>query len=346
MKKRVHVIYDVKGWAYYHRATALQKHAPEDYRVTLGSKLPDEGRIKGLHLVLVLPPLVNPPARLTKHAPRCVVIGAINDGWGWRADRVAARRRTYRYLIFNNWEAYLGYGQPPLAYQISNGVDTDVFRETVPLRQRRPRVLWMASKCHQELKGFSLVKSLKGRFRELGLGLDMKLVNSQKPPLTPAEMADWYNTGTVFVVASKADGTPNPALEAAACGTPVVATAVGNMPELIADKHNGVLLPGRTPEAVLKGVQYASKHAQRLSRNMAATITEWSWRRRAARYFDLFDRLIAGVPPGSEWNEQTTPEINSAASARERRRGTDLRPHEPGDGLTGVTAKEMVDSPT
>ena len=48
-------------------------------------------------------------------------------------------------------------------------------------------------------------------------------------------MAAWYDTGTVYVVASQFEGTPNPALEAASAGCVVVSTPVGNMPELIRD---------------------------------------------------------------------------------------------------------------
>ena len=31
------ILYDVEGWAYHHRARALLKYAPDDFRVTLGS---------------------------------------------------------------------------------------------------------------------------------------------------------------------------------------------------------------------------------------------------------------------------------------------------------------------
>ncbi len=53
------------------------------------------------------------------------------------------------------------------------------------------------------------------------------------------EMLDFYHSLDVYVCASRTEGTPNPCLEAAACGLPVITTRVGNMPELIRDGENG-----------------------------------------------------------------------------------------------------------
>lgn len=49
----------------------------------------------------------------------------------------------------------------------------------------------------------------------------------------PAEVAEIYNAADVYLHASKADTFPNAILEALSCGLPVIATAVGGIPEQV-----------------------------------------------------------------------------------------------------------------
>jgi glycosyltransferase involved in cell wall biosynthesis len=56
-----------------------------------------------------------------------------------------------------------------------------------------------------------------------------------------AELALWYSAADVFCLASGREGWPNVLLESLACGTPVVATAVGGVPEIIRSDAIGFL---------------------------------------------------------------------------------------------------------
>jgi glycosyltransferase involved in cell wall biosynthesis len=60
--------------------------------------------------------------------------------------------------------------------------------------------------------------------------------------LGPDDMRLFYNKADVYLVASTIDGTPNPALEAAACGKPIISNPIGNMPEFITNWENGFLI--------------------------------------------------------------------------------------------------------
>jgi glycosyltransferase involved in cell wall biosynthesis len=63
----------------------------------------------------------------------------------------------------------------------------------------------------------------------------------------------------VLVLASWAEGTPNVVLEALASGRRVVASAVGGVPDLLADPALGELVPARDPAALATALVRAAR---------------------------------------------------------------------------------------
>ncbi len=59
----------------------------------------------------------------------------------------------------------------------------------------------------------------------------------------PARVAQYFQAADIFLHAAHADTFPNTVLESLACGTPVIATAVGGIPEQIEDGRTGFLVP-------------------------------------------------------------------------------------------------------
>jgi glycosyltransferase involved in cell wall biosynthesis len=66
----------------------------------------------------------------------------------------------------------------------------------------------------------------------------------------PSIVAQYYQAADVYLHAARADTFPNTVLEALACGKPVVATAVGGIPEQIEDGVTGFLTPPGDAEAM------------------------------------------------------------------------------------------------
>jgi D-inositol-3-phosphate glycosyltransferase len=68
-----------------------------------------------------------------------------------------------------------------------------------------------------------------------------------EPPCPQRELADWYRAATLVLVPSHSESFGLVALEAQACGTPVVAAAVGGLRTAVSDGVSGVLVDGHDP---------------------------------------------------------------------------------------------------
>jgi glycosyltransferase involved in cell wall biosynthesis len=64
------------------------------------------------------------------------------------------------------------------------------------------------------------------------------------------ELVQWYQRASIFVAPSLWDNSPNTVYEAMSCGTPVIATRVGGIPELVDDGVTGLLVPPRDAHAL------------------------------------------------------------------------------------------------
>lgn len=76
------------------------------------------------------------------------------------------------------------------------------------------------------------------------------------PLATSREIARWLAAADVFALPSYAEGCPNALLEALSSGRPVVASAVGGIPELL-DENCGIMVPPRDSDALAAALEKA-----------------------------------------------------------------------------------------
>ena len=65
------------------------------------------------------------------------------------------------------------------------------------------------------------------------------------------ELVDYYSAADALVLASEREGMPNVVLESLACGTPVIATRVGGIPEVVSHPVAGRLIESRGPVQIV-----------------------------------------------------------------------------------------------
>jgi len=117
----------------------------------------------------------------------------------------------------------------------------------------------------------------------------------------PEKVRELYRRVRVLVLPSLTEGLPLAILEALACGTPVIASDVGSVSDVLQDGQNGFLLPKGDSRAVARALlNLEDLEGPRLSENCRASVASFSIDRSAREHLELFEKIIArhSHPPG------------------------------------------------
>ena len=109
-----------------------------------------------------------------------------------------------------------------------------------------------------------------------------------------AELSYWYSAAEALVLCSTREGWPNVLLEAMACGTPVVATAVWGTPEVVAAPVAGRLITDRSPEALAHALLEILSAPKR-SADVRHYASGFSWDATTKGQIELFREVLAGT---------------------------------------------------
>ena len=130
-------------------------------------------------------------------------------------------------------------------------------------------------------------QSLRTLVTELDLSDRVHFAGSQ--PQTA--LSAYYSAADALILASSHEGWANVLLEAMACGTPVVATAVNGTPEVVTSTTAGRLAEARTPAALNAALD--ALLADRPQRNAVRAYAEqFSWDETTQAQLELFRRII------------------------------------------------------
>lgn len=160
----------------------------------------------------------------------------------------------------------------PLASPI-RFIDTNLFKIVKPLKPRAKRIGYVG-RLSEEKGVVNLIKAIPlvlGQQKELefiivGDGPQYKEIVEMVEEgnlssvvkftgwVSHAELPKHMNEMQLLIIPSLTEGLPTIALEAMACGTPVIATSVGGVPELIRDGETGFILEDNSPQTIAQGI--------------------------------------------------------------------------------------------
>lgn len=110
------------------------------------------------------------------------------------------------------------------------------------------------------------------------------------------DVTSYYQSADVFALTSNSEGSPNVLLEAMDAGVPIVATDVGGIGEMIADRKQGLLVPSGDVEGIARAIVSILDDADlRLALTRAAreSLGAYAPERYYASVRSVFERLVA-----------------------------------------------------
>jgi len=175
-----------------------------------------------------------------------------------------------------------------------NGVDIDFYKPITEKQRSSPmRVGWAGSLTNHppEHRGYydlivPAVSSVDG----------VQLVTAAREEKwrAPQEMREFYRSLDLYLCASRSEGAPNPCMEAAACGVPLLTARVGAMPELVRHGLNGFFIE-RDVEDIASKLRLLRDHPDLLglmAQQIRKDVQPWDWSILADRYRQMFEHTL------------------------------------------------------
>lgn len=188
---------------------------------------------------------------------------------------------------------------------LPDGVDLSLFApcslerfSQASLRHRAIRFGWVGNSkwTLNDLKGIaSIIKPAIQQLQQEGYWIDLYTSDRQDKLIPHEEMPTFYNGIDCYICASIHEGTPNPVLEAMACGVPVISTDVGLIPELFGPLQKEFILEERSVQCLVQKIKkLLADPAQfaRLSQENLQFIKKWDWRIMAENFRTYFKACL------------------------------------------------------
>lgn len=177
-------------------------------------------------------------------------------------------------------------------YYTPNGVDDEYY---IPKKKPYNQKLTLGFVGHVKRdKNLGYTKFIKEIMKENFLDIKCAIYGTNSY-LTTDKLCDFYNSLDALIITSRSEGLPLRALEAMACGTPVISTKVSGCEDLIIEGKNGFFIDYDLNK-ILEKIRYlrANDFFNNTLRDNTRKIIEeeWTWKSTTKEWINFFDKNL------------------------------------------------------
>jgi hypothetical protein len=277
MKPKVYLAIDRPGWAFDHIAQQVKSRLSNEFDFCI---IPYQSLTTGEADILVSfwwPPA--PILRANVKAKANVV--CVYDEFSWRTPsamqqfELVARQATVLAVANKRLIKYLEHTAPSRTMLIEDGVDCQMFAPSrLPVEFTAG---WTGNTeglkrvNGPDIKGINIITEACKR-----AGVRLVKADASSHYRSHDEMPEWYRGISVYLCASLAEGTPNPVLEAMACGRPVISTDVGLVPQLV-NAENGIIVEREIDAFVAALNSIKDRNLADMGAEARKSVEPWDW---------------------------------------------------------------------
>lgn len=296
-KPKILLMCDVKNWAWWYKSKYIQKYLGNEYDIKLWSAQNNKITKDIYDLYFTFGPMLMP---YLKNIPKERKITGITSHPGfnrwfkngktldyWKNNVIGLHANSL--LLFNLIKSYHSN-----VYYVPNGVDTNLFTNQKFIKRNELIVGFVGRQNDTDDKGLTtIIEPVIRRIKGVQLKKNINLYNNGIPL---SNMVEFYRNIDVYIVASTMDGTPNPMLEASACGRPVIANRIGNAPEFIVHGESGFIIERKIEDYINKITYFKNNKNKMIEMGKEARKRAelWDWKNQITMYRNMFEQVFEG----------------------------------------------------
>lgn len=214
--------------------------------------------------------------------------------------KVINQSNNYTVCSKKLFDIYNNFDKKPAAI-ITDGVDIEMFKNIKRQKNELFTIGWVGNSkwgadYYEDVKGVKTIlepalKIIKNR----GYKVKGYFADSSKKYIPKNKMPDYYQKIDLLVCTSLFEGTPNPILEAMACGIPIITTNVGIVNELFGNLQKKFIIKERNPIVLADAIEKIindKEIQEKISLENRKRIKLWDWEKISKKFENFFEENL------------------------------------------------------